>query len=101
MDTTLSMTSHGELSEVGELNNLRWHRLQLVHSELKMKGDDRVTANTMDTTLSMISHIEQLKVGELTNLRWDRLQLVLKDLKGKGGDETIASQQTPCKPLSQ
>ena len=40
MDANLSMTSHIELSEVGELTNLRWPRLQLVLTELKQKGGD-------------------------------------------------------------
>jgi len=37
MDTTLSMTSHMQLLEVGELTNLGWQRLQLVLIELKEK----------------------------------------------------------------
>jgi len=30
MHTTLSMTSHIELLEIGELTDLRWHRLQMI-----------------------------------------------------------------------
>jgi len=89
--------------EVGELTNLRWHRLQLVVIELKMKGGDEMTASqrTPCTPISMTSHRELLEVGELTNLRWQRLQLVAIELKEKGGDEAITSQRAPCTPLSQ
>jgi len=44
MGTNLSMTSHRQLLEVGELTNLRWYRLQLVATELKVKGDDETIA---------------------------------------------------------
>jgi len=45
MHITLSMTSHRELMEIGELADLRWYRLQLVATELKEKGGDETIAS--------------------------------------------------------
>ena len=44
MDTNQTMTSHPQLLEVGELTNLRWHRLQLVVLKLKKKGGDETSS---------------------------------------------------------
>jgi len=50
MDTTLSMISHGEVLEGGELTNLRWERLQLPVTELKVKGGDEEAMTSAEET---------------------------------------------------